>query len=92
MNENTEPIKIIDVIGLYCPIPLYNTREGLDSLEVGQILEVLSDDPTSEESLLRFAKRGGHEMMLFERNEDGMRFLIRKGNGVRKSRNIFNGR
>ena len=51
----------------------------MDSLEIGEILEVLSDDPAAEEDLKRFAKRTGNEIILFENNKGKLRFLIKKG-------------
>jgi tRNA 2-thiouridine synthesizing protein A len=70
--------KTLDCIGLFCPQPLFQTREHIDSIEVGEILEVLSDDPAAEEDLKRFAKRTGHEIISFEKKGDVLRFLIRK--------------
>jgi len=69
----------LDCIGLFCPEPLFQTREAMDSLQVGEVLEVLTDDPAAEEDLTRFAKRAGHEMVSVENQEDHQRFLIRKG-------------
>ena len=70
--------KTLDTIGLYCPVPLMQTRNEMDSIEVGEILEVLADDPAAEEDLKRFAKRTGHEIVKFEAKEDHIRFLIKK--------------
>ncbi len=78
MDNSIKGDKKLDCIGLYCPEPLFQTRENIDSIEVGQILEVLSDDPAAEEDLHRFAKRAGHEIIKFEKNEDVLRFLIKK--------------
>jgi tRNA 2-thiouridine synthesizing protein A len=78
MNDFPEPRKTLDCIGLFCPQPLFQTRESIDSIEVGEILEVLADDQAAEEDIKRFAKRTGHEIVKFEKNEDGMRFLIRR--------------
>jgi len=78
MNEKIEPKKTLDCIGLFCPEPLFQTRENIDSIEVGEVLEVLTDDPAAEEDLTRFAKRTGHEILHFEKGEDRMRFLIKK--------------
>ncbi|MGZ4946985.1 MAG: sulfurtransferase TusA family protein, partial [Halobacteriota archaeon] len=33
------------MVGLYCPVPLFKTREGIDSIKIGEVLEVLADDP-----------------------------------------------
>ena len=79
MSEPLNPKKTLDCFGLYCPEPLFQTREQMDSLDVGDILEVLSDDPAAEEDIKRFAKRTGHELILFENNKGKLRFLIKKG-------------
>jgi len=48
---------IVDGIGLYCPVPVLNTRQEMDKLAIGQILEVWADDPAAEEDLKAWAKR-----------------------------------
>ena len=78
MADKPEPQKTLDTIGLYCPQPLFQTREEIDKIEVGEILEVLSDDPAAEEDLKRFAKRTGHELIDLEKRGDVLRFLIRR--------------
>ena len=78
MADQFQPEKTLDCIGLYCPEPLFQTRENIDTLEIGEILEVLSDDPASEEDISRFAKRTGHELMSLEKKDDIFRFIIKK--------------
>jgi TusA-related sulfurtransferase len=78
MGDLPEPNKTLDTIGLYCPQPLFMTREEIDTIEVGEVLEVLSDDPAAEEDLKSFAKRTGHELMKIEKNGDVLRFLLRR--------------
>ena len=78
MADKPEPTKTLDTIGLYCPQPLFQTREEIDKIEVGEVLEVLSDDPAAEEDLKRFAKRTGHELIDLEKKGDVLRFLIRR--------------
>jgi TusA-related sulfurtransferase len=74
-----EPIESLDCVGLFCPQPLFQTREAIDGLKPGEILEMLSDDPAAEEDIKRFAKRTGNILLSFERLEDGVqRFLIKK--------------
>ena len=51
----------------------------MDEIEIGEVLEVISDDPAAEEDITRFAKRAGHEIIKFEKADDQMRFLIKKG-------------
>jgi tRNA 2-thiouridine synthesizing protein A len=79
MRDKESADKSLDCIGLFCPEPLFQTREAIDGLNVGDILEVFADDPAAEEDLTRFAKRTGHEIVLVEDKGDYKRFLIRKG-------------
>jgi len=78
MAETTAPKKTLDCIGLYCPEPLFRTRSAIDELEVGETLEVLTDDPAAEEDLKRFAKRTGHRILQLEKDGDVLRFLIER--------------
>jgi tRNA 2-thiouridine synthesizing protein A len=78
MADDIKPDRSLDCLGLYCPEPLFQTRENIDSIEVGQVLEVITDDPAAEEDLKRFAKRTGHEVVSFEKRDDHMRFLIKR--------------
>ncbi|GAB4278800.1 MAG: sulfurtransferase TusA family protein [Coriobacteriia bacterium] len=79
MDSTVEPAKTLDCIGLFCPEPLFQTRESIDSLGEGEVLEVLADDPAAEEDLRRFAKRTGHEVVGVEDLGDHKRILIKRG-------------
>ncbi len=78
MHDDQPVAKTLDCVGLFCPEPLFQTREAMDGLADGDILEVFADDPAAEEDLTRFAKRAGHEVLLVEDQADSKRFLLRK--------------
>ncbi len=78
MKDAAKAARTIDCLGLYCPEPLFQTRENIDRIKPGEILEVITDDPAAEEDLKRFAKRTGHEIVFFEKNDMQMRFLIKR--------------
>ncbi len=75
---DTSAAMTLDCVGLYCPEPLFQTRESIDSIEVGEILEVFADDPAAEEDLTRFAKRAGHEIVSCNNDDGHLRLLIRR--------------
>jgi TusA-related sulfurtransferase len=50
----------------------------MDKLAIGEVLEVLADDPAAEEDLKAWAKRTGQEIVEIEKTNEGMRFLIQK--------------
>ncbi len=66
------------MVGLYCPVPLFRTREAIDTMKIGEILEVFADDPAAESDIQSFAKRTGHKLLKLEKDEDVFRFLIEK--------------
>ncbi len=70
--------RTLDCIGLYCPEPVFRTREEISSVDVGQVLEVLADDPASESDIRSWAKHAGHELLSTERVDGGLRFLVRR--------------
>ena len=72
------PHQTLDCIGLYCPMPVIKTRQEMDKLAIGEILEVLADDPAAEEDLKAWAKRTGQKMLKIEKTDEGMSFLIQK--------------
>jgi tRNA 2-thiouridine synthesizing protein A len=71
---------IVDCIGLYCPMPILKTRQEMDKLGVGDILEVLADDPAAEPDIKSWAKRTGEKILKIEKTDEGLRFLIEKMN------------
>lgn len=78
MSSEVKPSRTLDCIGLYCPEPVFRTRLELDKMEVGEVLEMLADDPAAEEDIKSFAKRTGHELLKLSKEGDVLRFLIRK--------------
>jgi TusA-related sulfurtransferase len=72
------PDTILDCLGLYCPMPVLKTREAMRSMQVGQVLQVTSDDPASEADLTTWSQRTGHELLEIDRSGTVYRFLIRK--------------
>ncbi len=78
MSDVSKPVKTLDCLGLYCPQPLFQTREQIDAIHAGEILEVLSDDPAAEEDLKRFSKRTGNQIVRFENQDGVLRFWIKK--------------
>ncbi len=78
MTGTRKPARTLDCVGLYCPQPLFQTRESMDRIKGGEILEVLADDPAAEQDIKRLAKRTGHKILLFEKTGTVLRFLIEK--------------
>ncbi len=65
--ENIRTDKVLDARGLYCPEPVYKTRVEMDSMNVGQIIHVMADDPAAEEDISRWAVRVGQELLRIDK-------------------------
>ncbi len=78
MSETLKSDRRLDCVGLYCPEPVFRTRIELDRLSVGQVLEVIADDPAAEEDIKRLTERLGHRLLQVQREGDNFHFLIKK--------------
>jgi tRNA 2-thiouridine synthesizing protein A len=77
-GSDIKPDAELDCVGLYCPMPIAMTKEGIENIEVGQVLKVEADDPAAEEDIRRWAKRTGHDLFRFEKEEGILTFYIRR--------------
>jgi tRNA 2-thiouridine synthesizing protein A len=77
-EEKITPDRVSDQLGIYCPEPIFRTRQELDEMKPGEILEVVADDPATAEDLPRLVKRTGDELLRFERDAGVNHFFIRK--------------
>lgn len=78
MSNQNKPDKNLDCVGLYCPEPVFRTRQELDKLAVGEVLEVTADDPASEEDIPRLVKRLGYQLVEMRKENDEFVFIIKK--------------
>lgn len=78
MSKRIKPDRTLDCLGLYCPEPIFRTREEMDKLEKGQVLEITADDPAAEEDIKFWARTTGQEILDFKKEGYKITFLIRK--------------
>ena len=78
MGDQIKPNRNLDCVGLYCPEPVFRTRQEIDKLDVGQVLEVIADDPAAEEDIPRLVKRLEQQLVEMRKEKDQFHFLIKK--------------
>ena len=78
MNGDDKTQRELDCIGLYCPEPVFRTRQEIDKLAIGQVLEVIADDPAAEEDIKRLVRRLGHQLLEVRKEKDVFHFFIKK--------------
>ena len=75
------PAKRIDCIGLFCPMPIVKTRDAMKGMALGELLEMVADDPGSDPDMRSWTQRTRNELVLVEKNDGIYRFLVRKASG-----------
>jgi tRNA 2-thiouridine synthesizing protein A len=70
--------RTVDCLGLFCPLPIVKAREALRDMGIGQILELVADDPGSEADLRSWTRRTGHDLVAATKHGSVYRFLVRK--------------
>ena len=73
-----KPDRTLDCLGLYCPEPVYRTRMELDDIGIGEILEVLADDPAAEADIRSLVKHLEQEIVNVSKDGNTVRILIKK--------------
>ena len=69
---------VVDTLGLFCPVPIIKTSEAIRSLDVGGVVEVVSDDPAIESDLPAWCKSNGHSIVGLERDGDVFRYFVKR--------------
>ncbi len=68
----------IDAIGLYCPEPILKLAESIKTMEEGQTLKILADDPGSLEDIPAWCRRTGNHLVSIEQSDSIICAIIRK--------------
>ncbi|MBI5206360.1 MAG: sulfurtransferase TusA family protein [Candidatus Firestonebacteria bacterium] len=69
----------LDCVGVYCPIPLFQTIEEIEKMDKGSILKVEADDPSALKDIAGWVKRTGHRIIKFKKDGNLLTFFIKKG-------------
>jgi TusA-related sulfurtransferase len=74
-----KPASVVDARGSACPGPLLEAKKGIGKVKVGEILEVISNDPGTKNDIPIWARKVGHEYLghLTADNCDRL-FIVRK--------------
>jgi TusA-related sulfurtransferase len=70
--------KKLDCLSLYCPEPVFRTRIELDNMKIGEILEVIADDPAAEADIRSLAKNLEQKILSVYNEGKRVRILIEK--------------
>jgi tRNA 2-thiouridine synthesizing protein A len=68
----------LDCLGLYCPMPIYETSKKIKELEIGQVLEVVADDPGIKGDMPAWCKSTGQEFLGIEEDSGEYRTYVKR--------------
>jgi tRNA 2-thiouridine synthesizing protein A len=78
LSKNVKPDRTLDCLGLYCPEPVFRVRLELDKMKIGEVVEVLADDPAAEEDIQSLVKRLEQQVINTRKEGNTIYFLIKK--------------
>ena len=79
MSSEIDATETLDVQGLNCPMPVVKTKQAVDGLAAGDVLEVVATDPGSMSDLAGWADAtAGVELVDQSDEGDTYRHLVRK--------------
>ena len=70
--------RTLDAKGLSCPMPSVKTALALEQMKVGQVIEVITDDPVSKRDLPVWAQSTGNELLEIKEEDKVIKIYLRK--------------
>ena len=68
----------LDCVGLYCPMPIYETSKKIEELKAGEILEVIADDQGIKRDMPAWAETTGNEFLGIEEEGGEIKVYVKK--------------
>ncbi|MBI1910543.1 MAG: sulfurtransferase TusA family protein [Deltaproteobacteria bacterium] len=70
--------RTLDARGLSCPMPSVKTALALEQMDMGQVLEILTDDPVSKKDLPVWAQSTGNELLGIKEEASTIKIYLKK--------------
>ncbi len=76
--ENVNADVTTDIVYMMCPMHLLKLEEHVKELEIGQVLEILTDYDGALEDIPGWCEKTGNEFLGIDEDEDFYKFYIRR--------------
>ncbi len=76
---STNEIEVLDTRGQVCPMPTIRLGQAIRKIEVGDVIEVWTDDPGSQNNMAAWTKNTGHELVSSDVDGDNYKYRVRRG-------------
>ena len=74
----SEEVRVLDVKGLNCPMPLLKAKKALNEMAADEQLRVLATDPGSVRDFEVFSRQSGHSLLESGESEGVYFYLLKK--------------
>jgi TusA-related sulfurtransferase len=81
-DDSMLPAAVVDALGLFCPLPVIKTERKLRKLAPGEVIRVLSDDPTFPTDITSWCKKTGNKLVELQGKGGAYDALIQKKTGT----------
>ena len=68
----------VDCLGRACPVPVIELAKAVLTVEVGEVVEVLSDDPAARVDIEAWCRMRAQEYVGAEPRDVGAAYLVRR--------------
>lgn len=67
-------MKTVDALGLRCPQPIIDLAKAITTVEIGEQVLLLSDDPASTPDVQAWCRMTGHDLI----DQQGERHIVQR--------------
>jgi cysteine desulfurase len=75
---NDEPPVLVDCLGRPCPVPVIELAKAIQLVEVGTLVEVLSDDPAARHDIPAWCRMRSQQYVGEQQRPVGAAYLVRR--------------
>jgi cysteine desulfurase len=69
---------VLDCLGRSCPVPVIELARVLPSIAIGQLIEVLSDDPAARHDIPAWCRMRNQEYVGEQPRDVGAAYIVRR--------------
>lgn len=78
MSSDIKAVKVLDLKGLACPMPVVKVSKGIKEVQVGEIVHAITTDPGSLTDFPAWARTSGNEIVDTRQSGDEINFFIKR--------------
>lgn len=69
---------VLDTLGLYCPVPIWEAAKQIRDMSNGQVIQVISDDEQIVDDMPAWCSRTGNQYLGLKRDGPEIHLFVRK--------------